>query len=85
MKKDLKDELEKFLTNFNAREINHYFACDFYDDWDNYYIKNDYPNIEIVLQYLNDAFIDIDVDYRDTKDFDGMVKRTLEKALKMLD
>lgn len=85
MEKDLKKELKKFLNNFNASEINHYFACDFSDDWDNYYIKNNYSNIEVVLQYLNDTFIDIDVDYRDTKSFEPMVKNTLEKALEMLD
>lgn len=83
--KKLKEMLNNFLNNFNAEDINEYFATNFYDDWDNYYIKENYSNIEEVLNYLNDTFYDIDIDYRDTKKFESKVKETLKNAIKMLE
>ena len=85
MEKDLKHELKSFLKNFNAESINNYFACDFSDDWDTYYIHNKYSNIEDILQYLNDIFIDIDLQYRDTDMFENMVRNALENAINMLE
>ena len=81
MERDLKIVLENFLNNFNAHDINEYFANDFIDDWDSY-LKNNTP-ID-VLEYLNDNFYDIDIDYRDTNMFDSKIKETLTKALEML-
>ena len=82
MEKNLKKTLTEFLNDFDAKEINEYFANGFDDDWDEFYSKE---NVDEVLEFLNDKFIDIDVDYRDTKYFEKMVRETLEKALKMLD
>ena len=83
--KNLKVMINNFLDNFNAKKINEYFATDFSDDWEDYFIKENYSNIEEVLQYLNDNFIDIDVDYRDTKQFESKVKEMLNKAIEMLE
>ena len=74
-----------FLDNFDAKNINEYFATDFSDDWEDYFMKENNSNIEEVLQYLNDHFIDIDVDYRDTKEFESKVKKTLKKAIEILE
>lgn len=82
MERDLKTVLQSFLNNFDANNINNYFANDFSDDWD-IYLKNGTP-ID-VLEYLNDSFYNIDVDYRDTDIFEEKVKEALTHALKLLD
>lgn len=82
MEKNLKKTLTEFLNDFDAKEINEYFANGFDDDWDEFYSKE---NVDEVLEFLNEKFWDIDVDYRDTKYFEKMVRETLEEALKMLD
>lgn len=85
MERTIKEQLNYFLNNFNAKEINHYFAVDFSDDWDNIYIKEKYSNIEEVLSYLNDSFIDIDLKYVDTDVLDEEeIRKILIKALEML-
>ena len=80
-KRDLKTVLTNFLNNFNAYDINEYFANGFSDDWDNY-LKTGTP-IE-VLDYLNDSFYNIDIDYRNMEMFEGKIKETLNKTLEML-
>lgn len=82
MERNLKDKIKDFLNSFNAKEVNEYFANDFDSDWDNY-LKSNIPTK--VLEYLNDSFIDIDINYRETEYFDKKVKETLETALKMID
>ena len=80
--KNLKKLLENFLNNFNANDINEYFANDFSDDWD-IYLKDNIP-VDILI-YLNDAFCDIDIDYRDTDMFETRIKETLRTALELLE
>ena len=63
-------------------EVNEYFANDFAEDY-NYYEKE--RNNTNVLKFLNDEFIDIELDYSRTKEFDNKVKNTLDRALSMLD
>ena len=82
MERDLKIVLQSFLNNFDANNINNYFANDFNDDWD-IYLKNGTPIN--VLEYLNDSFYNIDVDYRDSDMFEEKVKEALNQALKLLD
>lgn len=81
-RKKLIDVLKKFLSDFDAEKINNYFATDFGDDWDEYLVDDE---LESVLQYLNDCFIDIDIDYRDTNQFERKVRETLQTAIKMIE
>lgn len=82
MEKDLKVIILEFLDNFNASEINEYFANDFVDDREKYFNEKESQE---VLEFLNDTFIDIDVDFRDKKDFEEKVLETLQQAIKMID
>lgn len=68
-------------ANCNSYEINKYFAVEFADDYDVF--AQDKKSIE-VLDYLNDEFIDIDVDYSHTDEFDSKVKGTIDEAINML-
>lgn len=73
-----------FYDNFEeygAYEINEYFNSEFGDDYDSFAL--DEKNLE-ALNYLNDEFIDIDIDYHNSIEFDIKVKKTLEKALEIL-
>lgn len=81
-KERLKKMLNSFLNHFNAEVINNYFASEFGDDWDSFLEDSD---IESILQYLNDSFIDIDVDFRETNQFEYKVKETIKTAIKMLE
>lgn len=84
METDLRNKLLMFYDNFEdygAYEINEYFNSEFGDDYDSFAL--DEKNLE-ALNYLNDEFIDIDIDYHNSIEFDIKVKKTLEKALKML-
>lgn len=81
MESNLKDKVNYFLNNFNAVEINEYFCNgSFVDDCIKYYDNNSPASI---IDYLNDTFLYIDMDYRETDKFSDMVKGTLETALKM--
>jgi hypothetical protein len=77
---DLKSKIFYFLDNFNATEINEYFANDFIDDREEYFDKKERG---CILDYLNDSFIDIDINFRDSDNFEKLVRDTLETALKM--
>lgn len=68
-------------ANCNPYKINKYFAVEFADDYDVF--AQDKKSIE-VLDYLNDEFIDIDVDYSHTDEFDSKVKGTIDEAINML-
>ena len=81
-KHSLKKQLQEFLDNFNAEEINTYFARDFSSEWDIFLSNN--QKVEPILEYLNDTFIDIDIDYRETEEFDTKVRETIQKAIEML-
>ena len=78
----LKDKLESFLMDFDARAINEYFANgEFVDDCDAGFEQNEPTE---VLDHLGDSFYDIDIDYRDTDQFAIKVKETILRALEML-
>lgn len=81
MEKDLKEKLLFLKANCNPYEINEYFAVEFADDYDAF--AQDKSNIE-ALDYLNDEFIDIDVDYSHTDEFDSKVIETIDEAINML-
>ena len=81
MERTLKEKIEFFLKNFNAKKINEYFCNgDFLNDCDTYFEKN---SSVAVLDYLTDAFYTIDIDYRETDKFADKVKETLLTALQM--
>lgn len=81
MEKNLKEVITDFLKDFNAKDINDYFANDFCDDWDKF-VKN---TPKEVLEFLNDNFYIIDTQYMDSDNFESKVKETLKKALEMID
>ena len=82
MERNLKEKIEYFLSNFNAKKINEYFCNgEFLDDCDAGFEKNE-PIA--VLDYLTDAFYTIDIDYRDTEKFADKVKEALLTVLQML-
>lgn len=81
LEKNLKEKLLFLKANCTPYEINEYFAVEFADDYDVF--AQDKKSIE-VLDYLNDEFIDIDVDYSHTIEFDSKVKETIDKAINML-
>ncbi|WP_295147318.1 hypothetical protein [uncultured Peptoniphilus sp.] len=81
MEKNLKEKLLFLKENCNPYEINEYFAIEFADDYDVF--AQDKNNIE-TLDYLNDEFIDIDVDYSHRDDFDSKVRETIDEAINML-
>lgn len=81
MEKNLKEKLFFLKANCNSYQINEYFAVEFADDYDVF--AQDKSNIE-ALDYLNDEFIDIDIDYSHTSKFDSKVKEVIDKAIDML-
>lgn len=81
MGKNLKEKLLFLKENCKPYEINEYFAVEFADDYDGF--AQDKNNIE-ALDYLNDEFIDIDVDYSHRDDFDSKVRGTIDEANNML-
>lgn len=81
MEKNLKEKLLFLKANCDPYEINEYFAFEFADDYDVF--AQDKSNIE-VLDYLNDEFIVIDVDYSHTDEFDSKVRGTIDEAINML-
>ena len=81
MEKNLKEKLLFLKSNCSAYEINEYFATEFADDFDEFGKEKD--NVRI-LNYLNDEFIDIDIDYSQTKEFASKVKEVVDEAINML-
>lgn len=81
MEKDLKLILINFLENFNAYEINEYFAWDFADDCTEFE-KANYS--EEVLEYLSDAFYEIDTQVLPEHLLERKVKETIKTALEMI-
>lgn len=82
MEKNLREKLLDLQKNVKPIDINEYFASDFADDYA--YFEQDKISTK-VLDFLNTEFIDIDIDYRDTSNFENKVYDTLEKALLMLE
>lgn len=60
MEKNLKELLLHMKDNMTAKDINNYFATDFYRDFE---VKAG------VLAFLNEEFYSIDIDYFDSPDF----------------
>lgn len=82
MEKTLINKLKYFLNNFNAVDINEYFNNgSFEEDCIKYYDNNTPKDI---LEYLNDTFMDIDIDFRDTDKFEDKVKETLNIVIEKL-
>ncbi|MDO4765172.1 MAG: hypothetical protein Q4A29_03860 [Eubacteriales bacterium] len=81
MEKDLKQMLLNFLENFDAYEINEYFAWDFAEDCVEFEKIND---SEEVLEYLNDAFYEIDTQVLPDHLLERKVKETIKTALEMI-
>ena len=81
LEKNLKEKLLFLKANCKPYEINEYFAVEFADDYDVF--AQDKNNIE-TLEYLNDEFIDIDVDYSHSSAFDSKVRETIDEAINML-
>lgn len=81
MEKNLKEKLLFLKASCNPYEINEYFAVEFADDYDVF--AKDKSNIE-TLDYLNDEFMDIDVDYSHTDEFDSKVRESIDEAINML-
>lgn len=81
MEKNLREKLLFLRAICNPYEINEYFAVEFADDYNVF--AQDKSNIE-ALDYLNDEFIDIDVDYNYRDGFDSKVRYTIDEAINML-
>ena len=75
MGKNLRDLLLQMKFSMTAKDINNYFATDFYRDFK---VKGK------VLNFLNEEFYSIDVDYYDSPDFEERVLKTIDKAIEML-
>lgn len=83
MEYTLNEQLIVFLNNFNAKDINDYFGANFSEDYDRWETEK----IDVkVLEFLNEEFINIDnnLEIHNTPEFDIKVKKTLEKALEIL-
>lgn len=80
MENDLKEKLLDLKNNYDYKEINEYFATEFSDDY--YIFERDEKNIKI-LEFLNDSFIDIDIDYSKTEEFEKKVNEVIDIALSM--
>lgn len=81
MEKTLREMIQEKLKNPDPYEVCTYFATDFAEDYEKF--EQDKSNIP-ALEYLNDAFIDIDTEDYGTDNFADVVKSTLNAALKML-
>lgn len=79
MEKTLKEILLS-LTSKSPYYINEYFAIEFAEDYERLErIKENRP----ILEFLNESFFDIDVDYDGTSAMDAVIIDTLKKAISM--
>lgn len=79
MEKTLKEILLS-LTSKSPHYINEYFAIEFAEDYERLEKnKEDRP----ILEFLNESFIDIDVDYDGSSAMNAKIIDTLKKAISM--
>lgn len=79
MEKTLKEILLS-LTSKSPYYINEYFAIEFAEDYERLeIIKENGP----ILEFLNESFFDIDVDYDGTSAMNAKIIDTLKKAISM--
>ena len=78
MEKTLKDILIDLLSESPYR-MNEYFAIEFYEDYDR--LEN--QETQSILDFLNDSFTDIDVDYDGSEEMDAKILDTINKAISM--
>lgn len=84
MERTLKQVLVEYIKNFEkygAYSINEYFNSDFGDEYDLFEL--DEKNIK-ALEYLNDEFIDIDMNFLSTVQTENKVKKVLSNALGLI-
>lgn len=68
------------LTSKSPYYINEYFAIEFAEDYEKLErITENRP----ILEFLNESFFDIDVDYDGTSAMDAKIIDTLKKAISM--
>ena len=80
MEKTLKEILLS-LTSKSPYYINEYFAIEFAEDYERLErIKENRP----ILEFLNESFFDIDVDYDGASAMDAKIIDTLKKAMHIL-
>lgn len=78
LEKTLKDILIDLLSESPYR-MNEYFAIEFYEDYDR--LEN--QETQSILDFLNDSFTDIDVDYDGSEEMDAKILDTINKAISM--
>lgn len=79
----LEKTLREILLSLESRSpycINEYFATDFAEDYEK--LERNKENRPI-LEFLNDSFTDIDVDYDGSSAMDAKIIDTLKKAISM--
>lgn len=79
LEKTLKEILLS-LTSKSPYCINEYFATDFAEDYER--LERNKEN-RAILEFLNDSFTDIDVDYDSSSAMDAKIIDTLKKAISM--
>ena len=76
MEKTLKDILLDLLSESPYR-INEYFATEFADEYDR--LEN--LETQSILEFLNDSFTDIDIDYDGSEEMDAKILDTINEAI----
>lgn len=81
MEKTLREILLS-LTSKSPYNINEYFAIEFADDYER--LEKNREN-KPILEFLNESFMDIDVEYDASSRIDEIINDTLRKAIRMCD
>lgn len=77
--------LKEILLSLESRSpycINEYFANDFAEDYE--WLERNKEN-RAILEFLNDSFTDIDVEYDGSLKMNEVIINTLRKAISMCD
>lgn len=81
MEKTLREILLS-LKSKSPYSINEYFAIEFADDYER--LEKNREN-KPILEFLNESFTDIDVEYDASSRIDEIINDTLRKAIRMCD
>lgn len=68
------------LKSKSPYEINEYFATDFSEDYEQF---EEFKMNRQVLEFLNDSFMDIDIEFDGAEEMNKKVLETLSKAISM--
>lgn len=68
------------LKSKSPYKINEYFATDFSEDYERF---EKFKVNSQVLEFLNDSFTDIDIDFDGSEEMNKKVVETLSKAISM--